>query len=211
MNDDDDVPQIQNAPQQGANMPGPLSQEGRQFQRQIPPDLPSQPPVPTQPPMPIPLQQPVPIQPPIPIPSPVQIVGGVRHALANRKYVGHAARQQHPRWPNKLWCTKGRHWVESAVFGRLLTCETCRAIDHARTARLRDEQLAQEAQVAAQLQLVAQIGGNGPQNPPLVDNNNPPPIPTPVDPLSAISAEDKILLENCRNKLKDIVMESCDL
>ena len=125
LNDDGDVPQIQNAPQQGANMPGPLSQEGRQFQWQIPPYLPSQPPVPTQPPMPIPLQQPVPIQPPIPIPSPAQIVGGVRHALANRQYVGHAARQQHPRWSNKLWCTKGRHWVESAVFGRLLTCETC--------------------------------------------------------------------------------------
>jgi len=38
-----------------------------------------------------------------------------------------------------------------------------------------------------------------------VDNNNPPPIPAPVDPLSAISAEDKILLENCRNKLMGTV------
>jgi len=83
LNDDDDVPQIQTAPQQGVNMPCPLSQEGRRFQWQIPPDLPSQPPVPIQPPILIPLQQPVPIQPPIPIPSPAQIVGGVRHALAN--------------------------------------------------------------------------------------------------------------------------------
>ena len=90
--------------------------------------------------------------------------------------------------------------MESAIFGRLLTCEACRATDRARTARLRDEQLAQEQQVAPQLQLAAQIGANGPQNPPLINPNNinpPPPIPPPVDPLSAISPEDKVLLENC--------------
>jgi hypothetical protein len=52
-------------------------------------------------------------------------VAGVRHAAANRQYVGYTACQEHPRFTNKLWCTKGRHWVESAVFGRLLTCKAC--------------------------------------------------------------------------------------
>jgi hypothetical protein len=66
----------------------------------------------------------------------------------------------------------------------------------------------------AQLQLAAQIGANGPQNPPPVNNHNlvpPPPVPPPIDPLSAVSSEDKILLENCQNKLMYIVMEICDL
>ena len=137
-------------------------------------------------------------------------MAGVRHAAANQQYVSHAARHPHPQYPTKLWCTKGRHWVESAVFGRLLTCEVCQATDCACTARLCDEWLAQEAQVATQLQLAAQIGVNGPQNPP-VNNPLPPPHLPPVNLLSAISPEDKILLGNCQNKLMSVVMESCNL
>jgi len=101
-----------------------------------------------------------------------------------------------------LWCTKGRHWVALAVFGTLLTCDACRAADRARAARLREQRLAQQAEVAAQLQLAAQIGVNHPQIPPepIPNNNNhapPPVIPPPNDPLSAVSTEDRILLDNC--------------
>ena len=115
INLNDEVPLMQNALQQGVNMLCPLSQEGRHFWWQIPPALPGQPLSPIQPPIP-----PVPIQPP------AQIVAGVRHAAVS---IGHTACQVHPQFENKLWCTKGRHWVESAIFGRLLTCEACRATD----------------------------------------------------------------------------------
>jgi hypothetical protein len=78
---------------------------------------------------------------------------------------------------------------------------------------LRNERLALEAQVAAQQQLAAQIGANDPQNLPV---NNPPPLPPPlplppVDVLSAISQEDKILLKNCRNELMLGLMVILDL
>ena len=202
VNLNDDIPEMQNAPQWVANIQGPLSQEGRNFQWQLPI-------APIQLPIPGPSQQLA----PVPSHPPARVVAGVRHAAAS---VTNTARQPHPQYPTKLWCTKGSHWVESNVFGRLLTCEACRAAVRARRARARDEQLAQEAQVLAQLQIAAQIDVDGPQNPPV---NNPPPPPSPppdlpqapVDPLSAISPEDKILLENCRNKLMSVVMESCNL
>jgi len=70
---------------------------------------------------------------------------------------------------------------------------------------LQEQQLAQEAQVAAQLQLAAQIGVNDPlalpQPVPEIQHDLPPPPPPLWDPLSAISPEDKILLDNCREKL----------
>jgi hypothetical protein len=91
----------------------------------------------------------------------------------------------------------------------LLTCDACRATDRARTARLREQRLAQEGQLAAQ------IGLDNPQVPPPPINHNhpepPPAIPPPIDPLSAVSAEGKVLLENCRNKLMNITMYLCDL
>lgn len=197
---DDDMPEMQNAPQWNVNTQGPLSQEGRYFQWQVPI---------------APIQPPIPSQPPVPAQLPAQIVAGVRHATANQQHAHHAAHQPHPQYPTRLWCTGGKHWVESANFGKLLTCAGCRAVQRAHAAQLRDQRLAQEGQIAAQLQLVAQIGTNGPQNPPL---NNPPPPPPPLPPppppvdlLSATSPEDKILLENCRNKLMSVVMESCSL
>jgi len=198
LNLNDDMPGMQNAPQWVANVQGPLSQEGRHFQWQLP-VAPIHPPIPSQP-----------FNPPVPSQAPAQIVGGARHASANR----HTARQPHPRYPTRLWCTKSRHWVESAIFGRLSTCEACRTASRARAAQLRNERLAQEAQVTAQLQLAAQIDANGPQNIPVNIPPPPPPPPPyipPVDPLSAISPEDKILLENCRNKLMSVMMESCNL
>ena len=53
------------------------------------------------------------------------------------------------------------------------------------------------------MQLAAQIGLDNPQvppPPPPINHNHPEPppaIPPPIDPLSAVSAEDKVLLENC--------------
>ena len=120
----------------------------------------------------------------------------------------------HPRFPDKLWCTKGKHWVGTAVFGTLLTCDICQATDRACTARLREQQLAQEGQLSA-MQLAAQIGLDNPQVPPPPINHNhpepPPAIPPPICPLSAVSAKDKVLLENCQNKLMNITMDLCDL
>jgi hypothetical protein len=58
------------------------------------------------------------------------------------------------------------------------------------------------------LQLGAQIGENLPQVNPA--QAAPAPAP-PLDPLSAVSPEDKILLENCQNKFMEIAIESCDL
>src|ERR1700683_4090660 len=127
---------------------------------------------------------------------PAQVVAG---ACRN---VGHAAHQTHPQFPDKIWCTKGRHWVLITVFGPLQTCASCHATQRACLALVREQHLAQEAQVAAQLQLAAQIGANEPQAvpqpPPEIQHNPLPPINAPpLDPLSAISPEDKILLNNC--------------
>ena len=195
----DDMPEMQNAPAWVANVQGPLSQEGRNFQWQLPV-------APFQPPIPGPSQPPAAMQ-PVASQPPAHIVAGVRHAAV----ICHAARQPHPRYPTKLWCTNGRHWVESAVFGTLLTCEACRTTHCACAARVRAERLAEETQVIAQLQLAAQIGANDPQIPPANNPSQPPPHLPPGDPLSAISPEDKILLENCRNNLMSVVLESCNL
>jgi hypothetical protein len=50
---------------------------------------------------------------------PTQVVAGAR------RNVGHAARQTHPWFPDKIWCTKGRHWVLKTVFGPLQTWLLC--------------------------------------------------------------------------------------
>jgi len=76
INLNDDMPQVQNALSQVMNRQGPLSQEGRHFQWQLPPGLPLPPPAPVQPP--------APIQPPVPMLQPAQVVAGVRHVAANR-------------------------------------------------------------------------------------------------------------------------------
>src|SRR6202011_751357 len=151
---DDDMPQMRmpagwNTVRGGA---GPLSQEGQQFEWQIPRAIsnPDPPPVPQPTPPPVLQQNPL-AQPP------AQIVAG---ACRNRR---NAARQEHPQFPDKIWCTKGRHWVLKTVFGNLLTCNACRATDHARAARLREQRAALAAAAAAELQLGAQIGGNAPQ------------------------------------------------
>jgi len=78
-----------------------------------------------------------------------------------------------------------------------LTCNACRTTDRAHTARLNAQRAAEEALIVAQLQLGAQIGENLPQVNP-AQAPPPPPPPPPLDPLSAVSPEDKILLENCQ-------------
>jgi hypothetical protein len=68
-----------------------------------------------------------------------------------------------------------------------------------------------EGQIAAAMQLAAQIGLDNPQVPP------PPIILNPLQLFhlllihSLLSAEDKVLLENCQNKLMNITMDLCDL
>ena len=188
---------------------GPLSQEGQHFEWQLGPlpGLPGLPPAPQPNLLPAPSQNQLlaqspaqrvagapQIQPPAPQPnllpalsqnrplarSPARRVAG---ALRNQQ---NPARQEHPQFPDKIWCTKGRHWVLKTVFGTLLTCNACRATDRARAAQLREQRVAQEAQTAAQLQLDGQIGENVPQV-----NPAPAPPPLPFDPLSAVSPEDK--------------------
>ena len=80
VNLNDDMPDMQNAPQWAANIHGPLSQEGRHFQWQLP-TAPIQQPIPI--PIPIPIQPPAPTQPPVPSQQAAQIVAGVRHTAAN--------------------------------------------------------------------------------------------------------------------------------
>lgn len=70
-------------------------------------------------------------------------------AAANQNYIGHTAHQVHPQFPDKLWSTKGRHWVVLAVFGALQTCNTCQANDCAHAAQLHEQRQVQEAQIAA--------------------------------------------------------------
>jgi len=107
----------------------------------------------------------------------------------------------HPQFPNKLWCINGKHWIGTAIFGTLLTCDACQGADCACTAWLQEQRLTQEGQIAAAMQLAAQIGLDNPQVPPPPINHNhpepPPAIPPPICPLSAVSAKDKVLLENC--------------
>jgi len=69
------IPQAQDIPPQDIDMHGPLSQEGRNFQWQLPDGMPNQPPAD--------IQQPIVIQPPVPIQPPAQIVAGVRCAARN--------------------------------------------------------------------------------------------------------------------------------
>jgi hypothetical protein len=87
-------PGIQDIPPPDIDMHGPLSQEGRNFQWQLPDGMPNQPPAD--------IQQPIAIQPPVPIQPPAQVVAGVRCAAQNRNIINHTARQVHPRFPDKL-------------------------------------------------------------------------------------------------------------
>ena len=69
-----DIPQAQDISPQDIYMHGPLSQEGRNFQWQLPDGMPNQP---------ANIQQPIAIQPPVPIQPPAQVVAGVRRAARN--------------------------------------------------------------------------------------------------------------------------------
>jgi hypothetical protein len=231
--DDDDMSQIQMpAGRNAAPLPipnvrggvGPLSQEGQLFEWQLgpPPALPGPPPVPQPNPAPAPQPNPPPVPqpnpPPAPQPNPLPAPSQnlplaqppARRVAGARRIQRNPARQEHPQYPDKIWCTKGRHWVLKTVFGNLLTCLACRAADHARGVRLKEQRAMLAAAAAAELQLNAQIGENVPQANP-APAPPPPPQQQPFDPLSAVSPEDKILLGNCRDKLMAISMESCNL
>ena len=123
--DDDEMSQIQMpAGRNTAPMPilnvgggaGPLSQEGQLFEWQLrpPPALPGPPPVPQ--PNPPPASQPNSPAPPQNLPlaqPPARRVAGARRNQRN------PARQEHPQFPDKIWRTKGRHWVLKTVFDDL--------------------------------------------------------------------------------------------
>ncbi|KIM91795.1 hypothetical protein PILCRDRAFT_906 [Piloderma croceum F 1598] len=111
------------------------------FEWQLPPAVPNPdpPPIPQPDPQPDPPPDPPPVLPPDPPPvlqpnplaqPPAQRVAGARQ---NRRNLAH---QEHPRFPDKMWCTKGKHWVLKTVFGNLLTCNACWATERARAAQL---------------------------------------------------------------------------
>ena len=144
LNDDDDMPRMPIGRNPAWGGAGPLSQEGQQFEWQLPPAFPNPdpPPIPQPDPPPIPQPDPPPVPQPDPPPvlqpnplaqPPAQRVAGARQNRRN------PARQEHPQFPNKIWCTKGKHWVLKTVFGNLLTCNACWATDRARAAQLREQ------------------------------------------------------------------------
>jgi len=154
--------------------------------------------------------------------DPAHIVQGVRHTFHGNRFRGHRARDIHPLNPDKLWCTSSGHWVHKNDFGLLLTCEHCREMSRARAAAAREQERAQAAHAQAQAEMQRQLEAQLSIHPdPLLNDNNPPPQsqepepaqPPPItfDDTSAISAEDKTLLNNCRERLMAISMETCDL
>ncbi len=145
-------------------------------------------------------------------------VAGSRRNIPNNPRVSrrHPARFVHPSNPNKLWCTKGSHWVLRDVFGPMNTCAACR--DKQR--QLHAHQRERDMQTAAQQQLAAQIPPlpvpPPPPEAPLPPLTPPPPpeqppLDVPVNPLMelAVSPEDKARLDICREKLMDIKLEKC--
>lgn len=92
---------------------GPLSQEGRVLQWQL-----SQ----------VANQQVASVMGQVAI-QPARVVAGARHRNNAPHIVGQASRDVHPNFPDKIWCTKGRHWVAINNFGDQATCESCRATD----------------------------------------------------------------------------------
>ncbi|KIM91747.1 hypothetical protein PILCRDRAFT_854 [Piloderma croceum F 1598] len=173
LNDDDEMSQMQMPAGRNAALmsilnvqggAGPLSQEGQLFEWQLgpPPALPG-PPVPQPNPPPVPQPSPPPAsQPNSPAPSqnlPLDQPPPWRVAGAQQN----PARQEHPQFSDRIWCTKGRHWVLKTVFGNLMICNGCRATNHTYTTQLQKQQAALAAVTAAELQLGAQIGENVPQ------------------------------------------------
>ena len=177
-------------------------------------------------PNPVPPEVPINMEAGLQIHDPARMVQGVRHSYHGNQIRGHHARDIHPLNPDKLWCTSSGHWVHKNNFGPLRTCEHCREMSRARAAAAREQQHAQATHVQAQAQIQRQLEAQLPidHDPPLNDNNIPPPQPeepplanadqpplATIDGTSAVSAEDKALLDKCRERLMAISMESCDL
>lgn len=143
--------------------------------------------------------------------NPARVVGRERHAYGGKYIWGCTARQVHAMNPEKLWCTKSGHWVHRSLFsGTFATCDQCRERNCATAARHRERERAENAQQQAAIQLDGQIPPQDhPQNAPLpfIPPNTP---DAPPDPNSAIPPDDKILLENCRTRLMNIAVESCN-
>ena len=167
-------------------------------------------------PAPAPLQVPINMEAGLQNHDPAHIIQGVRHTFHGNRIRGRRARDIHPLNPDKLWCTKSGHWVHKNDFGLLLTCEHCREMSRACNAAAREQGHAQATHAQAQAEMQRQLEAQ------LPIHHNPPP-PQPQEPLpaqppsipssntSAISAEDKTLLNNCRERLMAISMETCDL
>ena len=136
-------------------------------------------------------------------------MGGARHGIAHVCSERHHAHQPHPTNPNKLWCNTGSHYVFETEFGACQTCEEC-CRKHQECAAIVHEQEHQQAAQAgpaiAQVQLQDQIG-EPVQDGPILEQqeDNGDPLLT-----SAVSEEDKVLLQNCHQKLMAITMESCN-
>jgi hypothetical protein len=84
--------------------------------------------------------------------------GGHRHEH-------HPARHPNPVDANLIWCTKGTHWVPTADFGLLRTCERCLELTRV-TRRARDEQRQAQARDAELNHELGQMNDQPSQLPP---------------------------------------------
>jgi len=149
--------------------------------------------------------------------DPAQFIAGVRHSIPDNPgaNVHHSARSVHPSNSNKLWCTKNKHWVHKDIFGPMNTCNACRERRRQNRAHQRQQQMQSiiEQEFAAQIAPDAAVAAPAAAGEPLP--YSPPesqPLHNPLNPLSesAVSPEDKELLDKCRAKLMNIRMEKCN-
>jgi hypothetical protein len=140
--------------------------------------------------------------------APVPVVHGVQHAnVQPAQGTRREARQPHPQDASLLWCTKGTHWVSNDNFGaeQFRTCEHCRLYQCDRARQQREAEEALNAQAAVQQELNQQMNQDEPHLvEPSFDEPN-----MPLDPLAAITDEDKEYLQKFRDKAMTIEIESC--
>ncbi|KAJ7879868.1 hypothetical protein B0H13DRAFT_1892031 [Mycena leptocephala] len=129
---------------------------------------------------------------------------------------GHKGKQPHPTHKDLLWCTKQGHWVHKDLFFMgFYACDRCSTL-RIENARARKEQAATAAAAAAALQeqLEAQIGQDPNLEPPGIPPDAPPAGDEPMhipNPLAepAVSAADKPLMKQVRDKIMEITLEEC--
>ncbi|KAJ7226743.1 hypothetical protein GGX14DRAFT_510310, partial [Mycena pura] len=115
------------------------------------------------------------------------------------------ARDPHPRDPNKLWCSTGSHYVNIALFGTYRTCQSCR--DYQRNRRAQNQvNPAAAAQIELQAQVPEAAHVAAPRAPTVPLHFN---LDHTLD-SSAVTPDERALLEHVRNKLMEIRLEACN-